>query len=193
MQKKRFISFITATVMIITMFAGLAAVTSFADDTETVYNFSDLTAESYASGSNVFEGALTISGTQAATPQEVSASIVSPLGVSHNVSSALMTKQLAVKVHLNAGETVVEYYCFSDTKLSPKSLDMVVKNSSGVTVATEDNNENKGGFKPYVISYKAETDGDYTIVETGTNSTRTVVYAVAVTTAEYDSGDWKIG
>lgn len=189
MQKKRFISFITATVMIITMFAGLAAVTSFADDTETVYNFSELT-DSYGKSAKVFNDALTVESksTDSIALQSVTASIVSPLGTTYNVTNALKVKKLAVTVHLKAGETVVEYYCGSDSGYANgKDITMVVTNAAGETVAGESNSE-KSGLKPYVISYKATAEGDYTIYDNATSSNRTVVYAVAVTTADYTGG-----
>ena len=188
MQKKRFISFITATVMIFTAFAALGMVT-FAEDTETVYNFSTLTEESYnKQGVAVFENALTISGTDNPKPVKKSATLTSPLNNSISITSVLKAKQLAVKVHLNAGETVVEYYCGSnDTVDSGKNITMIVKNAAGATVATESNTE-KNGIQPYIKSYKATEAGDYTIVDSGTTTDRTAVFAVVVTTADYTGG-----
>ncbi len=172
--------------MLVSMFAGVAWADT--EDTETVYNFSELTESSYSkSGASIFDGALSISATENAKPVTLSTSIVSPLGNTVSVTSALISKQLAVTVHLDAGETVVEYYCGSDSGASSgKDIDVVIQNESGVTVAAESNSE-KAGVAPYVISYKAETDGEYTIADSGSSTARTVVYAVAVTTAEYTS------
>ncbi len=190
MKSRKLISAAAALGMAVSSFAGLVAAN--AEDTETVYNFSELTDESYSkSGASVFEGALTLTGTDDATPQTVSAAVLSPLGQTVNVTSALLAKQLAVELHLDAGETVVEYYCGTDSRASSgKDIDMLVKNEAGETVATEANTE-KSGVKPYVISYKAETEGDYTISAPESGINRTMVYAVAKTTGEYTapSGD----
>ncbi|MGM9936762.1 MAG: polysaccharide lyase family 1 protein, partial [Candidatus Ornithomonoglobus sp.] len=132
-----------------------------------------------------FDGALTISGEESIVPQSVNAAITTPLGNVQNVTSALKVKRLAVKIHLNAGETVVEYYCGTDSGATGgKALDFVVKDASGTVVATEDNAE-ASALKPYVIYYTAETEGDYTIVDSGSTSNRTLVYAVATTTGTY--------
>jgi hypothetical protein len=185
MKSRKLISAVAAFSMAVSSFTGI--LTANAEDTETVYNFSTLTESSYSkSGASVFDGALTISGTDSAKPVSVNAAIAAPSGATESVTSALIAKQLAVKVHLDAGETVVEYYCGSDSgAANGKAIDVVVKNASGETVASESNAENKNGVKPYVIYYKAETAGDYTIAESSTGTNRTIVYAVAKTTGTY--------
>lgn len=184
MRSKKLISAVAALSMVVSSFAGI--VTANAEDTETVYNFSELTEESYSkSGASVFDGALTLSGTDSIKPKTVNTAVTTPLGSIENVTSALITKQLAVKINLDAGETVVEYYCGSDSGATKgQSIDVVVKDSSGTVVATETNAENSG-VKPYVIYYTAETAGEYTIVDSGTSTYRTIVYAVATTTGTY--------
>lgn len=186
MKLKKLISVVASFSMVVSLFSGVIAVK--AEDTETVYNFSSLTEASYSkNGASVFDGALTISGGENIKPVAVNTAIVTPLGSTESVTSALIVKKLAVKVHLKAGETVVEYYCGSDSKLSSgKDIDVVVQNSTGASVAAEANSE-KSGINPYTISYKAETEGDYTIVDCSTGTNRTVVYAVVVTTADYES------
>ncbi|MGN1115843.1 MAG: hypothetical protein ACI4TH_04695, partial [Candidatus Ornithomonoglobus sp.] len=184
MRSKKLISAAAAFSMVVSSFAGIAAAN--AEDTETVYNFSSLTESSYSkAGASVFDGALTLSGTESIKPTSVNTAITTPLGNVENVTSALITKQLAVKLHLDAGETVVEYYCGSDSGASSgKAIDVVVKDAAGNVVASEANAENSG-VKPYVISYTAAEDGDYTIVDSGSSTNRTIVYAVATTTGTY--------
>ena len=106
MKLKKLISVVAAFSMVVSLFSGVIAVN--AEDTETVYNFSSLTDASYSkSGASVFDGALTISGDENIKPVSVNAAIATPLGSTESVTSALIVKKLAVKVHLKAGETVV--------------------------------------------------------------------------------------
>lgn len=187
MKSKKIISLITAIIMTLYVCAMLNA--SADSSSETVYNFSKLTNTSYNKGGEaVFDGALTVSGTEAPKPLAVNKTIASPAGNSVLVTSALTTKQLAVKITLAAGETVVGYYCGSDSGgTSAKALDMVIKDAAGNIVATESNAENSGsGVMPYVIYYTAKTAGEYTIVENGTSTYRTVLYAVGTTTGTYN-------
>ncbi|MCH5213356.1 MAG: hypothetical protein J1G06_10100, partial [Oscillospiraceae bacterium] len=190
MRSKKLIAFVTAVSTVAAAFTGIG-IGSQAADAEKFYNFSSLTEEKYAKGgADVFDGALHLTGTEDAKPLSVNTSVVTPSGSSESITSALITKKLSVTVHLEAGETVVEYYCGSDSAgAAQKNIDMVVKNAAGSTVASEDNLEQKGeSVKPYTISYRAETAGDYTIVDGGSSSNRTIVYAVAVTSGEYDPG-----
>ncbi|MGM9937063.1 MAG: hypothetical protein ACI38A_06935, partial [Candidatus Ornithomonoglobus sp.] len=173
MRSKKLISAAAALSMVVSSFAGI--VTANAEDTETVYNFSNLTEASYSkTGASVFDGALTLSGTEDAKPTSVNTAITTPSGSVETITSALITKQLTVKLNLNAGETVVEYYCGSDSGASSgKAIDVVIKDAAGNVVATETNAENSG-VKPYVIYYTAETAGEYTIAETSTGTNRTI-------------------
>ncbi len=185
MKSKRIISLITAIIMTLSACAALNAAAD--SSSETVYNFSELTNTSYnKDGEVVFDGALTISGAEAPKPQAVSKTIASPAGNTVLVTSALMTKQLAVKITLAAGETVVGYYCGTDSGgNAAKAIDMVIKDSAGNVVATESNAE-AGTSSPYVIYYTANADGEYTIVDSTVSSTRTLMYAVATTTGAYN-------
>lgn len=187
MKSKKIISLITAIIMTLSVCAALNAAAD--TSSETLYNFSELTNASYnKDGETVFDGALTVSGTDAPAPFTVNKTIASPAGNTVSVTSALKAKQLAVTIPLAAGETVVEYYCGTDSGgTSAKALDMVIKDAAGNTVATESNAENSGsGVMPYVIYYTAATAGEYTIVDSGTSTNRTLVYAVGTTTGTYN-------
>ena len=169
--------------MLTAIFAGIQ--TASVSAAEAVYNFSELTNEQYA-GKNkteqVFGGKLTLGSTsESAKPHAVSASAAAPGGGTTNFTSALLGKQLAVTVTLEAGETLVEYYTGSDSKYTNGSnIDMQIVDLNNNVVADEANNENDG-LKPYSISYTSQSGGTYTVRESSTDTVRTVVFAVIVT------------
>lgn len=183
MRSKKLISAAAALSMAVSSFAGI--VTANAEDTEKVYNFSELAECATKNASvSVFDGAITLSAAENAAPLTVSQAAVSPLGNTLSFTSALKAKSLKTTISLGAGETVVVYYGGTDSAgTGVKSLSMVVTDSNGTQLASEANEE-KNSQKPYVISYKAETAGTYSIVDTGA-SNRTLIYAVATTTGDY--------
>lgn len=196
MDFKKIIAAATAFGMTASVFSGFSAVyaepeAALSENSESVYNFSTLTDESYnKSGVDVFGGALHLSANESMKPLSVSEKIATPLGNIEDVTSALISKKIAVQMTLAAGETAVVYYAGSDsTGTSAKALEMVVKDGSGAVVATENNDENKGGVKPYTISYKSEAGGSYTIVDQATTTNRTIVYAAAKTTTDFVETD----
>lgn len=179
---KKNIAMILTFVMIITMFAGLGVVSVSA--AEAVYNFSELTDESYATkGKNVevFDGAVILTAAENTVPLAVNFSAAMPDGSTANFTSALKCKGLAATVTLEAGETLIAYYRGTDSAgTANKTVDMtIVDTVSGETVATESNAENKEAT-PYTISYKSETGGTYKVSDT-TASNRTLMYALVVT------------
>lgn len=184
-MNKKMISFITSMALAISVFAGMSAVN--AEATEKVYNFSELTKASYSkSGADVFNGAIHLSATENAAPLQLNAAAVLPSGNTANFTSALKTKKLKADINLAAGETMVVYYCGTDSAgASAKALEMQISNSGGDVVATEQNAENKL-LKPYVIYYKAETADTYSVADISTGTNRTLMYAIAVTDGEYN-------
>ncbi|MGM9935968.1 MAG: PT domain-containing protein, partial [Candidatus Ornithomonoglobus sp.] len=186
MRSKKLISAMIAFSMGISSFAGI--ITASAEDTgtsytETIYNFSDIQAGEYNSNSesiSLFDRPLTISSEEKANTQTVSNTITTPLGNSVTVTQALRAKRLQIKIRLNKDDTVVVYYAGTDSGgTDKKSVSMTITAPNGTTAANEDNDE-KGGLQPYTISCTADTAGDYTIVDSSTDTVRTLVYAVAV-------------
>ncbi len=188
MEMKKLISLTAALAVTATAFGSLAF-NAAAEDTETVYNFSDLTEESYATKNKtveIFEGALKLSASENASPFTEEMTALSPLGKTLNFTSALKSKKLSVSMQLAAGETMVVYYRGSDSAgTAAKAIGMQITDDASNVVATENYSENKEK-KVYAISYTAVADGTYTACDS-VGSNRTLVYAVAKSTVPYSA------
>lgn len=187
MELKKLISVTAALALTASAFAGFS-LTGSAEDTETVYNFSELTDAEYATKNasvSVFDGAISLSAEEKSVPLAVSQTAASPLTNTLSFTSALKAKGLAATVDLAEGETVVVYYGGTDSGgTGVKSLSMTVKDAQGTVVKDEAYDERKEQ-KPYAISYTATTAGTYTIGDTAA-SNRTLIYAVVKTTAAFN-------
>lgn len=187
MELKKLISATAALALTASAFAGLS-LTGSAEDTETVYNFSELTDAEYATKSasvSVFDGAISLSAAEKSVPLAVSLTAASPLMNTLSFTSALKAKALTATVELAEGETLVVYYGGTDSAgTGVKSLEMAVKDAQGAVVKDEAYDERKEQ-KAYAISYTAATAGTYTVADT-TASNRTLIYAVVKTTAAFN-------
>ncbi|MDO5397269.1 MAG: hypothetical protein Q4G33_05000 [bacterium] len=187
MKLNKMVSLTAALALAASAFAGMAVVGS-AEDTEIIYNFSDLTEAEYATKNatvSVFDGAVSLTAAEKAVSVSVNQTAASPLMNTLTFSSALKAKGLTASVELGEGETIVVYYGGTDSAgTGVKSLSMAVKDSSGTVVKDEAYDERKEQ-KPYAIAYTAATAGTYTVGDTAA-SNRTFIYAVVKTNTAFD-------
>lgn len=188
MRSKKLAALLTAASMTVSMLTGIATVN--AENNERVYNFSELTEASYSkSGVSVFDDSISLSATENMGTYAVNLAALSPKGDVITFTSALKSKKIKIETELQAGETIVVYYCGSDSAgTSAKVLDMKITAPDESVAATETNAENKA-LKPYVIYCTAQTAGKYSVVDTSPGTNRTVIYGVAVTNGEYNPSE----